>query len=56
MEFGTILKYICLLVAILYTFNNIGRLIRKEPVYAPQIILMGIGIVGYIMLEFEFGF
>lgn len=51
-----VLKYLCLLLAVTYTFSNIGRACRGEAVYAPQILLMGLGIVGYILLEFELGF
>lgn len=48
-----IIKLLCLLLAIMYGFNNIGRLIRKQPITTGQIFLMSIGIVGFVAIQFN---
>lgn len=51
-----VIKYLCLLLAIIYGFSNVAKIIRKQTIYSPQIVFMALGIVGYILLEFELGF
>lgn len=46
-----VLKCIFLLVAIMYTFSNIVRAFRNQPISNTQIILMAAGIVGFIYLQ-----
>lgn len=51
------LKYLCLVIAIIYTFSNFGTLIfRKDDIPAIKILLMALGIAGYLMLELDFGY
>ena len=45
-----LLKYICLFLAIIYTFSNTVKAFRGLPISSPQLWLMGIGIVGYLIL------
>lgn len=51
-----VLKYVCLFLAIVYGFGNVVRTFRGQTIHSPQVLLMGLGIVGYILLEFELGF
>ena len=47
-----ILKCICLLLAIVYGFSNTVKAFRKMNVSEFQMLAMGIGIVGFIYLQF----
>lgn len=47
-----ILKCICLLLAIVYGFSNTVKAFRKMNVSEFQMWAMGIGIVGFIYLQF----
>lgn len=45
------IKYLCLVIAIMYGFSNFAKIFRKsETITVTQIILMSVGIVGYIAL------
>lgn len=48
----TILKCIFLFLAITYSFTCIGRLIRGGRIPGIQTVLMSIGIVGFIAMQF----
>lgn len=50
-----ILKAIFLLWAIVYGFGNICRAANKQDISAMQMWLMGIGVVGFITLQFWLG-
>lgn len=45
------IKFICLILAITYGFVCFGRLYRKLEIKTGQIILMAIGIAGFITLQ-----
>ncbi len=47
----TTLKFVFLTLAIAYSFTCIGRLIRNQRVSVFQIMLMAVGIAGFILLE-----
>ena len=47
----TILKFICLALAITYGFSNVGKLFRGRYVGAFQIWFMAIGIAGFVTLQ-----
>lgn len=49
-----ILGCVFAVIAIMYTFTCVGNVIRKQVVYAPQIFLMAVGIVGTIACFFIF--
>lgn len=46
------LKCVFLLLAIVYGFNNVCRVIKNQTVTAAQILLMAIGVVGFIATQF----
>lgn len=46
------LKCICLFLAIVYGFSNVVKAFRNLKIYNAQLFLMGIGIVGFIYLQF----
>ena len=48
-----IIKLLCLLLAILYGFSNIAKLIRGQRISSIQVFLMAIGIVGFIAIQFN---
>lgn len=51
------LKYLCLFIAIIYGFGNVVRACRQQPpIYWPQLTFMALGVVGYLLLEFDLGF
>jgi hypothetical protein len=45
-----ILKFICLVVAIMYGFSNIAKLVRGDSISSFQLLFMSVGIVGFIYL------
>ena len=47
------MKFICLFLAILFGFVNISKLIFKQNIPAANMILMAIGIAGFIVLQFN---
>lgn len=49
----TFIKLFCLLLAIVYGFANVGKLIRGQSIHTLQILLMGIGIVGFVAIQFN---
>lgn len=51
----TILKYVCLVIAIYFTYVNIGRLVSKEGVHWQNILIMSVNIAAVIALHFEAG-
>jgi hypothetical protein len=48
-----ILKILFLFLAVFYGFSNIGRIHYKQSVESMNIALMAIGIVGFIVLQFN---
>lgn len=48
----TICKLLCLFLGILYGFGNLVRAKRNLQISSQQMILMAIGVVGFIGLEF----
>lgn len=46
------IKCICLFFAIVYGFSNLVKAFRKLRISNAQLFLMGIGIVGFIYLQF----
>ena len=50
--FLIVLKYICLLLAIVYTFVNVVKAFRGLDITSGAVWLMATSIVGYIVLEF----
>lgn len=51
----TLLKYICLVIAIDYTFSNIVKATYKTRISWQQLLIMGSSIAGFIALHFEAG-
>ena len=51
----TILKYICLVIAIIYTYSNVGKIFTKEYVPVHNIFVMAVNIAAVIALYFEAG-
>jgi hypothetical protein len=51
----TVLKYVCLIFAIVYTFSNVGKVFTKEYVPARNIVVMAVNIAAVIALHFEAG-
>ena len=50
------LKYLFLFVAIVYTFGNIVKAVRRQSINGIQLSFMAIGIVGYLLMTVEFGY
>lgn len=48
----TVLKYIFLMIAIMYTFTCIGRACRRQNVSSFQVFSMAAGIAGFCFLQF----
>lgn len=48
-----IIKIISLAIAILYGFSNIVRAFRGQKISSLQMLLMTIGIVGFIVIQFK---
>lgn len=46
-----IAKFICLLLAATYGYSNTLKAIRGFKVTSPQVLLMAIGVSGFIMLQ-----
>lgn len=46
-----ILKFVCLAVAITYTFSNVMHFLRKQSVDADQLFIMGGAWAGFITLQ-----
>lgn len=47
-----ILKFICLLLACVYGFSNVGKVVaRSGEINDIQMFLMGLGIAGFIFLQ-----
>ena len=51
MEMTTVFKIIFLVLAILYGFGNFVRIKYRQAISALQMILMTIGIVGFLVLQ-----
>lgn len=47
-----VLKCLFLFLAILYGFSNIGKVFLKNNIGSGQLLLMTIGIVGFILIQF----
>lgn len=56
MIFLIILKALFLLIGIVYTFSNVGKMLffRHNNITGFQIWMMAIGIVGFITMQFWF--
>lgn len=48
-----VIKYIALTIAIIFTFTNFGRLFRSQRIPTANIVLMGISIVAFIIIQFR---
>ena len=46
-----LLKFICLLVAIIYGYSNTVKAIRGQSVSQFQMLIMGLGTTGFIFLQ-----
>lgn len=55
MTFLTILKYVCLFLVVMYGFSNVVKAFRGNAITNSQIGLMTIGLIGWIILQFEVG-
>lgn len=51
----TVLKYICLAIAIDYTFSNVVKVMRGGGVSWQQLLIMSSSIAAFIALHFEAG-
>ena len=51
-----ILKYVCLVPAIVYTFSNITKGFRGHAISTKNLYLMAISISAYCLLEFGLGY
>lgn len=49
---NTILKIIFLIIAVAYSYSNTARVFRGQSVSSVQVLLMAIGIVGFIAFQF----
>ena len=47
-----LLKCICLSLAIIYGFSNVVKAFRKMDIGSGQLLLMTVGIVGFVYLQF----
>lgn len=52
----TILKYVCLLFAITYTFSNAVKWSRGHEIAGVNMVIMALSITGFIVLQFELGY
>ena len=50
---NTILKIIFLIIAVIYFYSNTAKVFRGQAISSFQIILMAIGIVGFIAFQFN---
>lgn len=48
-----ILKFICLFVGVVYFYSNTAKIIKDYPVGNAPILLMTLGIVGFLFLQFK---
>lgn len=48
-----LLKIMFLFLSVWWGFINIGKIIYKEPVPRSNILIMAIGITGFIVIQFE---
>ena len=48
-----ILKFICLVVGIMYGFSNVVKATKGHAIETAQIVLMALGIVGFVFLQFK---
>lgn len=46
-----ILKFICLLLAVLYGYSNTVKAIYGQNVSSAQMLFMGLGVAGFIFLQ-----
>ena len=51
-----VLKYLFLFTAIIYAFANIVNAFRGNKVFGSQLVLMALGIVGYLIMTVELGY
>ena len=51
-----VLKFLFLIVAIVYTFSNVAKVFRKLAISNFQLYAMATSIVFYYILEFELGY
>mgnify|MGYP003296720318 CR=1 FL=1 len=50
---NTIFKIIFLIIAVAYSYSNTARICKGYAVSSAQVLLMAIGIVGFIAFQFE---
>lgn len=48
-----LINFILLTLAIAYTFTNVGRFFRGQPVYISQSMIMAASIAGLIILNYS---
>ena len=48
-----LLKFVCLVVGIVYGFSNIVKAKRGQGIGFIQIVLMALGIVGFVFIQFK---
>jgi len=48
-----LLKFICLFLAVMYLYSNTARIIKNQPVGSIPVVLMALGIVGFVFLQFK---
>lgn len=53
METLIIVKFICLVIGIMYGFSNVGDAIRGGKVTMFQLLFMSLGIAGFIFIQFK---
>lgn len=48
-----LLKFVCLVVGVSYGYSNTVKVIRRQSISSAMVILMTIGIVGFVFLQFK---
>lgn len=48
-----LLKFVCLLLGVMYGFSNIVKGANGHAISSAQVILMSLGIVGFVFLQFK---
>ena len=48
-----LLKLVCLLVGVIYGFSNTVKATRGQGIGFIQIVLMALGIVGFVFIQFK---
>lgn len=53
---GTVLKYVCLVTSIVYTFSNIVKAFRRHAISAANLWIMAVSIAAFCLLTIELGY